>query len=71
MTPLVLIAVHRFYRRANSGASDSPLAALRDDRAVLASIGLFAIGSLLTLYEPHVEQILQAIFADAKSLGMP
>ena len=71
MTPLVLIAVHRVYRRANSGASDSPLAALRDDRAVQASIGLFAIGSLVTLYVPQVEPILQAIFAGTKGLAMP
>ena len=31
LTPLVLLAIHRFWRRANDGSSDSPLDALRSD----------------------------------------
>ena len=71
MTPLVLIAIHRFYRRANVGASDSPMAILLEDRAVLASVGLFALGTLATFYVPLVEQIIERIFADGQALGVP
>jgi 4-hydroxybenzoate polyprenyltransferase len=62
MAPLVLIAVHRFYRRASRGVSDSPLDALRSDLAVLASVVLFAVGTVLILYVPQLEQILRAVF---------
>ncbi|MHC4416131.1 MAG: UbiA prenyltransferase family protein [Planctomycetota bacterium] len=71
MTPLVLIAVHRFYRRARLGVSDSPLAALRDDLAVLATVVLFVVGTLATLYVPQVEQILQALFSDTGGAMSP
>ena len=62
LTPLVLIAIHRFYRRASKGASDSPLAALRQDRAVLASVVLFVIGVLASLYLEFVQTILDTLF---------
>lgn len=61
LSPLVLITIHRFYRRASRGRSDSPLAALRD-RAVIASIALFAIGVLVTLLVPQVQQALDRLF---------
>ena len=38
LTPLVMIAIHRFYRRANLGLSDAPLETLTSDRALLASM---------------------------------
>lgn len=63
LSPLVLIAIHRFYRRASKGTSDSPLAALRQDRAVLASVVLFILGVLATLYVPFVQTILHKLFA--------
>lgn len=62
LTPLVLIAIHRFYRRATKGASDSPLAALRQDRAVLASIVLFVLGVFASLYLEFVQTILETLF---------
>jgi 4-hydroxybenzoate polyprenyltransferase len=62
LSPLVLITIHRFYRRASLGTSDSPLAALRDDRVVQLSIALFGIGVLATLYVPQVEAILARVF---------
>ena len=62
MTPLVLIAVHRFYRRASHGVSDSPLDALRSDFAVIGSVVLFGVGTVMILYVPQVEQILRAVF---------
>ena len=63
LTPLVLIAIHRFYRRASKGTSDSPLAALRQDRAVLVSVVLFVLGVLGSLYLEIVPIILDTLFA--------
>ena len=62
LSPLVLIAIHRFYRRASTGTSDSALAALREDRGVQASVVLYAAGVLATLYLPFVESILEKLF---------
>lgn len=62
LSPLVMIAVHRFYRRASRGLSDSPLSALREDRAVLASVTLFAVGTLVILFVPQVQTALDMIF---------
>ena len=62
LTPLVLIAIHRFYRRASQGTSDSPLAAVRQDRAVLASVVLFVLGVLASLYLEFVQTILETLF---------
>ncbi len=62
LSPLVLIAIHRFYRRASTGTSDSALAALREDRGVQASVVLYAAGVLATLYVPFVESILEKLF---------
>jgi decaprenyl-phosphate phosphoribosyltransferase len=62
LTPLVLIAIHRFYRRAMAGASDRPMTMLREDRAVLASTVLFAAGTLIVLYVPAAEKILEGLF---------
>lgn len=62
LSPLVMIAIHRFYRRASRGASDSPLEALRTDRTVAASVVLFAAGVLASLYVPQVQQVLDGLF---------
>ena len=62
LIPLVLIAIHRFYRRAAAGQSDSPLSALREDKVVLASIILYGVGVLVTLYAPGIELILGKLF---------
>ncbi len=62
LSPLVMITIHRFYRRASRGMSDSPLTALREDRVVLSTILLFGAGVLATLYVPQVESILARIF---------
>ncbi|MDG1359272.1 MAG: UbiA prenyltransferase family protein [Phycisphaerales bacterium] len=65
LTPLVLIVVHRFYRRANRGERDSPMAAMREDPVILVSLVLFAAGVLACLYVPGVEDGLsRLIFAD-------
>jgi decaprenyl-phosphate phosphoribosyltransferase len=71
MSPLVLIVIHRFYRRANVGASDSPFAVFRDDRAVIASVVLFVLLTLATFYVPQVEEIIERIFADARDSRLP
>jgi hypothetical protein len=61
----VLIVVHRFYRRANRGERDSPMAAMREDPVILVSLVLFAAGVLACLYVPSVEEGLsRLIFAD-------
>ncbi|MDG2021907.1 MAG: UbiA prenyltransferase family protein [Phycisphaerales bacterium] len=65
LTPFVLIVVHRFYRRANRGERDSPMAAMREDPVILVSLVLFAAGVLACLYVPAVEEGLsRLIFAD-------
>lgn len=61
LSPLVLIVIHRFYRRAGAGLSDSPLEALRD-RAVLASVVLFSAGVVTSLYVPQVHRLLDSLF---------
>jgi 4-hydroxybenzoate polyprenyltransferase len=61
LTPFVLIAIHRFYRRANLGLSDAPLETLRTDRALLAAIASFGVGTLLVLYWAPAETILKGI----------
>ena len=62
LSPLVMITIHRFYRRASRGMSDSPLTALREDRVVLSTILLFGAGVLATLYVPQVASILARVF---------
>ena len=62
LSPLVLIAIHRFYRRARQGTSDSPLSALRQDRAVLAAVVLFVLGVFASLYLDFVRTILEKLF---------
>ena len=61
LTPLVMVAIHRFYRRANLGLSDAPLETLVSDRALLASIAAFGAGTLLVLYFPPVEALLEKL----------
>jgi len=62
LTPLVLLAIHRFWRRANDGSSDSPLDALRSDRIVLASIVLFFALLGVVLFVPAVAEALNRVF---------
>jgi 4-hydroxybenzoate polyprenyltransferase len=62
LTPLVLIAIHRFWRRANDGSSDSPLDALRSDGVVLSAILLF-VGLLgVVLFLPQAAHALDTVF---------
>ncbi|MDI9402321.1 MAG: UbiA prenyltransferase family protein [Limnohabitans sp.] len=62
LTPFVLIAIHRFWRRANEGSSDSPLEALKSDRVVLISILLF-VGLLgVVLFAPSAGTMLERVF---------
>ncbi|MHC5113145.1 MAG: UbiA prenyltransferase family protein [Planctomycetota bacterium] len=63
LSPLAMITIHRFYRRARRGRSDSPLDALREDRVVMACIVLFSIGIVASLYVPWVEDVLARLFA--------
>jgi 4-hydroxybenzoate polyprenyltransferase len=69
LSPLMLIAMYRLYRRARQGASDSILAALRGDRGVRWAIGLFAAGTLATLYVPFVERVLNSVFLFSQTGG--
>jgi decaprenyl-phosphate phosphoribosyltransferase len=62
LTPLVLVAIHRFWRRANEGSSDSPLEALRADRVVLASIMLFVALLGVVLFAPQAAEAIDAVF---------
>ena len=68
LTPFVVITVHRFYRRANRGERDSPIAAVREDPVISISLGLFVIGLFTCLYAPGAEGLLERlIFPDAGS----
>lgn len=62
LTPLVLLAIHRFWRRANEGSSDSPLDALRSDRVVLASILAFFALLGVVLFVPAAGEVLGRVF---------
>ncbi|MFM7052094.1 MAG: UbiA prenyltransferase family protein [Planctomycetota bacterium] len=62
LTPLVLAVIHRFWRRANRGLSDSPLAALREDRVVLACVGLFALLLGVILFSEQAKWALEMLF---------
>jgi len=61
LSPLVLIAIHRFYRRANLGLSDAPLETLRTDRALLAAMASYGLGTLLVLQWQPVETLLKGL----------
>jgi decaprenyl-phosphate phosphoribosyltransferase len=62
LTPLVLIAIHRFWRRANEGSSDSPLDALRSDGVVLGAIVLFVALMGVVLFVPQAATALDGVF---------
>ena len=62
LTPLVLIAIHRFWRRANEGSSDSPLDALRSDAVVLSAILLFVALLGVVLFVPQAATALDGVF---------
>ena len=64
LTPLVLIVMHRFYRNASEGRSDSPLVAILSDRIIQLGSFLFAVGILACLYVPGVELVLEELFVN-------
>lgn len=59
LTPIVLIVVHRFYRRAMQGLSDSPLDAIRSDPIVAVAMSIFVVGVYGILYVAGVEEFLR------------
>lgn len=63
LTPFVLMVVHRFYRRATAGRSESPLAALLEDRIVLAGIACFVAGMMAVLFWSPLELWLARVLA--------
>ena len=62
LTPIVLVAIHRFWRRANDGSSDSPLDALKSDRVVLLSMLFFGVLLGMVLFVPQVGNTLESVF---------
>ena len=58
LSPLVLIVIHRFYRLANEGRSDSPFATITSDLTMQLGAVLFLVGIGLCLYVPAVEGVL-------------
>jgi 4-hydroxybenzoate polyprenyltransferase len=62
LTPLVLVSIHRFWRRAHEGSSDSPLDALRSDGVVLSAIMLFIVLLGVVLFVPQAATALDAVF---------
>jgi decaprenyl-phosphate phosphoribosyltransferase len=69
LTPLVLVSIHRFWRRANEGSSDSPLDALRTDSTLLATILLFVALLGAVLFVPAVGAMLDGVFLAHASAG--
>ena len=67
LTPLVLGCIHRFWRRANRGGSDSPLSALRDDKVMLACALLYLALLLVVLFVPSVSWALGTLFLSVES----
>ena len=65
LTPFVISALLRFHRRAREGASDSPLAALAEDRIMLLSAGSFALGLAALLAFPDLRQALDGILMNS------
>ena len=61
LTPLVLLVVYRFWRRAAEGRSDSPLSALIEDPLVRVGIAGFAAGAWAILYVPGVQSVLERV----------
>jgi len=62
LSPLAMLCMHRFYRLARRGETDSPLEVLRHDRIVLVAAILFGLGVLATLWFPPVETVLDGLF---------
>jgi 4-hydroxybenzoate polyprenyltransferase len=62
LSPLVVIAIYRFYRRSLAGRSDRPLDAFFEDRGIRLCGILFAAGVLITLYAPGVDHWLGRLF---------
>ena len=58
LTPFVVVVVHRFYRRANEGERDSPIAAVREDPVISIALGLFIVGLFGFLYVPGADDLL-------------
>jgi len=61
LSPLVVVVIHRFFRRANLGLSDSPLEILTQDRTVLVAVLLFSGGIVTTLFVPQVGAALKSL----------
>ena len=61
LTPFVISALLRFHRRAREGASDSPLAALLEDRIMALSAGSFVLGLAVLLVVPDLRQALDGL----------
>jgi len=62
LSPLAMLCMHRFYRLARRGETDSPLAVLRSDRVVMVTAVCFSIGVLATLWFPPIERVLDGLF---------
>ncbi|MBC24125.1 MAG: hypothetical protein CMJ32_09460 [Phycisphaerae bacterium] len=62
LSPLVLLVIHRFYHRALTGKSDSPISSLWEDGVVTVSCLCFLVGTLMVLYVPIIGQVLQDVF---------
>ena len=72
LTPLVLIAIHRFWRRAHEGSSDSPLDALKSDGVVRAAILLYVVLLGVALFMPQAAEVLDQVFlSNLRGAGAP
>ena len=62
LSPLPMLCMHRFYRLARRGETDSPLDVLRRDRIVMIAAAAFSLGVLATIWFPPVEEVLSGLF---------
>ncbi|MDA0802446.1 MAG: UbiA prenyltransferase family protein [Planctomycetota bacterium] len=61
LSPLVLLALHRFHRRAVRGLSDSPLAALREDPWMCVAVLGWGVCAGVVLFCDCVEPMLSRL----------
>lgn len=63
LTPLVIVAMFRFYRAALRGLSDSPAAIMTQDAVVIACSALFALGATALLAIEPLGKAVDSLFA--------
>lgn len=62
LTPLAVVVIARFHRRALEGRSDSPLAIALTDPVIIGCGLIFVVGAVVAVYVPPVGDLLARFF---------